>query len=457
MLPNEKRKYKELYNLITAEKLNIKEFKDAATDKLKFLDIRVLDADRLSTFKRLSSLIETKLKIKVVRGTGGRANKDFTLNPDKINSPYNKFRILIKPEKGSKPQDNDHETLSAYCTAQAMTGSKDFSEKALSQLKNVDGVSLKDAYKKCGVDWLESSIIHGEFLAKKYSLNGGYFFLQRGGRGKAAWVDRLYKRFAVLKKKLGVNLNADKWDPADMWIVHNDCLKDDFTSYISLKELNAYLVKKFVEKKIIGVSLKKCKKGKAVKHFIENVSSEPREIKNVKVNRGKVLTKYSNITFDLVKGTGSFTNFDMAIRPFTNEESSGELKGSGSLAGKVGITEINRLLKEVDIQEIERKPILVDMYKNKNTKFFELFFQRFKPPGSDNNKLNKVDDLINEVTKLGDDVEGYYMGKFQAVSLCYIFDTVIKKEKIRNEVMMGMYAYASSTTELSGPFIKISN
>ena len=64
MLPNEKRKYKELYNLITAEKLNIKEFKDAATDKLKFLDIRVLDADRLSTFKRLSSLIETKLKIK---------------------------------------------------------------------------------------------------------------------------------------------------------------------------------------------------------------------------------------------------------------------------------------------------------------------------------------------------------------------------------------------------------
>ena len=338
-----------------------------------------------------------------------------------------------------------------------MTGSKDFSEKALSQLKNVDGVSLKDAYKKCGVDWLESSIIHGEFLAKKYSLNGGYFFLQRGGRGKAAWVDRLYKRFAVLKKKLGVNLNADKWDPADMWIVHSDCLKDDFTSYISLKELNAYLVKKFVEKKIIGVSLKKCKKGKAVKHFIENVSSEPREIKNVKVNRGKVLTKYSNITFDLVKGKGSVTNFDMAIRPFTNEESSGELKGSGSLAGKVGITEINRLLKEVDIQEIERKPVLVDMYKNKNTKFYELFFQRFKPPGSDNNKLNKVDDLINEVTKLGDDVEGYYMGKFQAVSLCYIFDTVIKKEKIRNEVMMGMYAYASSTTELSGPFIKISN
>ena len=59
--------------------------------------------------------------------------------------------------------------------------------------------------------------------------------------------------------------------------------------------------------------------------------------------------------------------------------------------------------------------------------------------------------------KLGDDVMGYYMGKFQAVSLCYIFDTVIKKEKIRNEVMMGMYAYASSTTELSGPFIKISN
>ena len=58
MLPSEQKKYKELYNLLAAEKLNIKEFKDAPTDKLKFLDIRVLEADRLSTFKKLRDLIK---------------------------------------------------------------------------------------------------------------------------------------------------------------------------------------------------------------------------------------------------------------------------------------------------------------------------------------------------------------------------------------------------------------
>ena len=454
MLPS---KYKLLDKVLTSEKLNVKSFKDASTNNLKLLDVRVLEADRLSTFKKLRSLIEKNLKITTIGGTGGRANKDFDLQPSKPTSPYNRFRILIKPEKGSKPQDNDHETLSAYCTAQAMLKSNDYSENTLNKLKNVDGVKLKDVYKKCGIDWLESSIIHGEYLAKKYNFKfkNDYFFLQRGGTGRAIWVKNLYDRFAKLKNELKVNLNADKWDPADMWIVHNSCINDNFKSYKSLKELNAYLVKKFVDKKIIGVSLKKCKKGKPVKESIENVTREPREIRNIKVDRGKVLTKFSTIKFDLFKGNGTSRTFEMAIRPFTNEESSGELKGSGSLAGKVGITEINRLLKEIVGKEIERKPVIVPLFKNDPDKFYELFFQRFK--GADNNKLNSVKDLKDEVAKLGDDVFGYYMGKFQAVSLCYMFDTVISKDELRNKVMIGMYAYASSTTELSGPFIKIAN
>ena len=468
MLPS---KYKELDKILASEKYNIKEFKDASIDKLKLLDIRVLEADRLSTFKKLRDLIKKKLNIDTIGGTGGRANKDFDLAPTKTNSPYNRFRILIKPEKGSKPQDNDHETLSAYCTAQAMIKSTDFSESALRKLKNVDGIPLKDVYKKCGVDWLDSSIIHGQFLAEyfKYKFKNNYFFLQRGGKGNAKWVTKLYNRFAILKNELGVNLNADKWDPADMWIVHKECLKeglkDGFKGFKSLKALNGYLVKMYKEATegkpgIVGVSLKKCKKGKTVKVAIENIINEPREISNVQVDRGKVLTKFSTIKFDLFVGKRSLKKtFEMAIRPFTNEESSGELKGSGSLAGKVGITEINRLLKEIVGTEIERKQELMSLFNNNNNndKFYQLFFERFKGPGSDNNKLNSPTDLKAEVAKLGDDVFGYYMGKFQAVSVCYMFDTVMKNDKMRNEVMMGMYAYASSTTELSGPFIKISN
>ncbi len=471
MLPSEQKKYKELYNLLAAEKLNIKEFKDAPTDKLKFLDIRVLEADRLSTFKKLRDLIKKKLRIDSIPGTGGRANKDFDLAPTNIKNKYNRFRILIKPEKGSKPQDNDHETLSAYCTAQAMTKSTDFSEKALNKLKNVDGVPLKDVYKKCGIDWLDSSIIHGQFLAKffNYKFKNNYFFLQRGGKANSKWVTYLYNRFTVLKKQEGINLNADKWDPADMWIVHKDYLKlgltTKFKDYNSLKSLNGYLVDTYVAATegrpgIVGVSLKKCKKGKTVKEAIENVVNQTRKVENVEVDRGKVLTKFSTIKFNLSVGKSALKkNFEMAIRPFTNEESSGELKGSGSLAGKVGITEINRLLKEIVGEEIERKQELMSLFNNgkNNDKFYQLFYERFKGPGSDNNKLNSPADLKAEVAKLGDDVMGYYMGKFQAVSVCYMFDTVMKDDKMRNEVMMGMYSYASSTTEFSGPFIKISN
>ena len=454
MLPS---KYNKLDKLLKSQKLNIKSFEDKGQGKFKFLDIRVKEADRLTTFNNLRNLIKKDLKIDTMGGTGGRANKDFDFRPDSINSPYYKFRILIKPEKGSKPQDNDHETLSAYCTAQAMAGSSDFSLNALSKLRNVDGVNLSTAYKKCGIDWLESSIIHGEFLKKYYgTLNQGYFFLQRGGSGKAAWIKRLYNRFKKLKKELGINLNDDKWDPADMWIVHNDCLDDNFENYTDLKGLNAYLVQKYNQKKVIGVSLKKCTKGKTVKARVENVKRSQRGVKNVEVKRGPILVKYSTINFELMKGNGTSEKFSMAVRPFTNEEASGELKGSGSLAGKVGITEINRLLKLIVKKEIERKPVLMPLFLNKQKEFFKLFYERYeKEKGKVG--INNDEDLQKEVNKLGGDVMGYYMGKFQAVSVCHMFDTVMKNDEQRNQVMLGMYAYASSTTDNSGPFLKVSN
>ena len=57
--------------------------------------------------------------------------------------------------------------------------------------------------------------------------------------------------------------------------------------------------------------------------------------------------------------------------------------------------------------------------------------------------------------KVGQDIYNYYMGKFQAVSIVNFLDKMTDDQK--NRAMLGMYAYASSTTELSGPFIKVSN
>ena len=57
--------------------------------------------------------------------------------------------------------------------------------------------------------------------------------------------------------------------------------------------------------------------------------------------------------------------------------------------------------------------------------------------------------------KVGQDIYNYYMGKFQAVTVCCYLEKMTEEQK--NRAMLGMYAYASSTTELSGPFIKVSN
>ena len=150
----------------------------------------------------------------------------------------------------------------------------------------------------------------------------------------------------------------------------------------------------------------------------------------------------------------------MVLRPFTNEEASGELKGVGSLAGKVGITEINRLFKEVLNKEVERKQEILTIYKDLD-KYYKLLFDRYDKskldtsiPKSGNEGPIKLQAQVSR--KLRADVEGWFMGKLQAVSICRMFDNE-SDEKKKNKIMMGMYSYASSTTDNSGPFIKVSN
>ena len=106
---------------------------------------------------------------------------------------------------------------------------------------------------------------------------------------------------------------------------------------------------------------------------------------------------------------------------------------------------------------IKRRLELETMFNRNPKKFFELFYERYKPSNSLPTTITNPEELRAQVTmKLGDDIDGYYMGKFQAVSICRFFDEEKDEEK-RNRIMMGMYAYASSTTDNSGPYLKVSN
>ena len=426
------------------------------------ITLLVPNSDRMKVFKELQSALQKKFGFPFVAPSTSRKGKDLLALPKVAKDDLTRVKILIKPEPGSKPKADDHESLSTYCIANAFAGGKDFSFETLKKLRNVDALPLKDVLKKCGSDWRQSSARHG-MAVKKYfpKLSGKYTFLQRGGKGKAKWISKLYNRFKVLRNELNITLNDDKWDPADMWIVHDSFLQMDFKKFTSLKDLNSKLVQLYKSAQngkpgIIGISLKKMEKDN-VKYFVGNVDKSPKQIKNITTNYSTFLTKFTTITFDLIDGKGTKDTLEMAVRPFTNAESSGELKGKGSLAGKVGITEINRLFKLELGKEVERRLELETMFNRNPKKFFELFYERYKPSNSLPTTITNPEELRAQVTmKLGDDIDGYYMGKFQAVSICRFFDEEKDEEK-RNRIMMGMYAYASSTTDNSGPYLKVSN
>jgi hypothetical protein len=69
------------------------------------------------------------------------------------------------------------------------------------------------------------------------------------------FVGKIYDAFKESSKKQGISMQADKWNPADIWLVDTSVKGMQFPN--ELDELNALITDLFSDNKLVGVSLKK--------------------------------------------------------------------------------------------------------------------------------------------------------------------------------------------------------
>ena len=109
---------------------------------------------------------------------------------------------------------------------------------------------------------IAEKLIKAKYVTKRHTLH-------RGDKK----MDSLYALKNKLRRAEGLPaINHDKWNPGDIWAIKNhNSLAGKLTQIKTFGELNEFILKSFMDKDLIGISLKKVKAKETVKLTDYNV------------------------------------------------------------------------------------------------------------------------------------------------------------------------------------------
>lgn len=355
------------------------------------------------------------------------------------------FTLLAKPKKASGSGAGSAMTALAessqclYCAA-VWYGKSDFSVDGLKAVyKRVD---VTDSAEKIAndlpADWQDAAMATAKKLYEKFgSVN---YTFHRG----SAWVVNLENKFKALNKKENQFSNVNKWSPADIYMLAPEGEKERFENANSILELNALLLKHLQNKKIIPVSLKKVASDSATIKFI-NFSNDRStyEIKNPTYTVGKRgFFEAKDVYMYFVEGEIQFRGFNVV-------DFQGEIKGKYSAHGKIGGGIIKNIIKKATGFEMETPSAVSKRISKDRDPFYKDFYKYYKAITTgatmDYNKF------VAEAMKKD---EGWHISKYLGSQMLYSIHNS-NKGKLE-EVIGSMIGYASSESDLSAAYVKVS-
>ena len=201
---------------------------------------------------------------------------EFVLN----DATTNHYRLIFKPKSaggsgaGSAVTDLG-EAFQAYILAARQELTKDIRfvsdivkvNSDVDMNSNCPKVPLKKAFTDTAEDWIHSGemIANKMFKDKVFSTSSTYEF-----HHQSPLVDQIYNCFkAGIKTSMpGLRMQADKWNPADIWAFKKSTARHLHTKYVpsrykelGIAKLNGDILDDFNDKNIIPISLKKFETG----------------------------------------------------------------------------------------------------------------------------------------------------------------------------------------------------
>jgi len=362
-------------------------------------------------------------------------------------APFEGLSVAVKPSTEKSLTTDEQESLAAYYIALKLKNPN--TDYTIDDFKNLPVQSKFSAdylVDKASKGWLVSSHFVAERIYKTFK--GKDFTVCQ--RSKSPFVTNISDKAAELIKKAGKSIGLDKWNPADIWMVHPSLLTTNFDQFESIYDLNTWIQTMYIKKKLVGVSLKQTDKN--VKAEIKNFRAVQKPIKLDNINLGKQALDKSidaNVNFN---GTNS-----LIIRSFKPlVDVSGELKGRLAAGGKVGTGPMIEIIKECagGTFKLTRKTEVMSKYKTNKKALYDYLVKTAKKVDSSFRMTG--DQLMQSVEsgKYKDSPEAYLVSKIQAAEIAAVLATASKDDV---ECTLGkMVAYAGSTTDISSVFVKVS-
>ena len=327
------------------------------------------------------------------------------------------------------------ESAQAVYAAARWNGSKKYTDADLTRAyKNVEVTSpLKNIIDNLSPEWRESCILGAEMLYKEFGSKGYKF--HRG----SVWVDKMEETFKNLNRKEQAFANVNKWNPADIWIVSPTGSTIKFENATSISELNGMLYDAIKSKDVVGVSLKQIKGTAHLSYY--NIGKKKKSIKFEKFSTGSkgFFEGKDNYIFFTVDGKIQFRTFPETFQ--------GEIKGKNANQGKLSYGPLQTILRGLKLKNLEDIKILRNNIKTSNSTFLKTFYTYYTKHAKDASKLSYVA-FSDKCKEKG---ESWMFSKFLGVQLIEIITTSGKEDEFVNACV----GYASSSSDLSGPFAKV--
>jgi hypothetical protein len=404
-------------------------YKDLQPKSSRMLFVKT-DKDRVSVLKELEKAIPGSKYDKNMSGSsiGG------------LDIQRNKF-IYIKPLRGSGSGAGAAMTElveSAQCVylASVWYGDSNFDIETFKKLQSHFDVTSKliNISVELPEDWQKITIdiakkLHSMFRDKKYQFHRG-----------SKWVKTLESKFKDINKKDKQFANLNKWSPADIYMISDVGLRENFQTADSFVELNALLLKHIKNKDIIPVSLKKTGSTPTTKYVNVGNDKSTYAVKNpFYVLALRSFFESKDVYINYVEGKIQFRGFNII-------DFQGEIKGKYASHGKIGNGDINKSIKNHSGYDMETPRAVSIRFKTNKKDLIKEFFSYYKV--IEKNPVNY--DTFQ--SKLNEKDMGWVISKYLGTKMIYFMN----KSKKMDAIVGAMIAYASSQSDISAPFLKVS-
>jgi len=305
-----------------------------------------------------------------------------------------------------------------------------------------------DSMKQLPDDWVKSSIFGANKLYDKYSnIRDARFH-----RGSSK-VDEIENAFKAINRKEGAFGDINKWSPADMYIFKNNQDISSITEEKSLKGLNGEMTKLYLDKKVIGVSLKKCE----TKCIFSQVNINESKGTTSGVKFVKYITKandratiYDSMDAYLYFGNRSFDRIQW--RSFGTGDGltgfQGEIKGETANQGKVSLGPASFIIKQYSGVTLPKSSDVASRVRRNDDTLCKEIYEMAKKLG-----VNNLPSMADHIMMCYQQPMKWRYAKYLAFKVLTTIDAQSKANKDR--ITSDLYYYAGSKSSFSAPYAKI--